>query len=547
MFGLAALGIASASGRPLRASELAPLAAAAVAASLVYYLHTFLIAFAVALDIGSAVRLVWVRNFRWLFPHYLILGLMGLGLAVASVELGPLGTALFLAPPLMMRFVLKQYTDRTIGAVRRLEATNAELRSASSLLQQRGEALALLSDVGQLAAVQLHPDRLPALIAERCVPTLGDVCGLVWARAALGRAAHAAPGAEHVAMALAAQPADVVQRWAESLATHPNDQMHGSGWAADLDGYWTAAPLPGRDGPLGWLLSWRAPAPASDDADGDGTRNIELMHEVARRLALLLERETLLQEAAALDALRAVDRAKSDFIATTAHELRTPLTSLQGYAELLRRDEIEPSRRDRWLHILEVEAAQIGLVLDQFLDVSRLEAGWFKAARRSVDLAAVIDRVVDAFTAQAALSGHSFEAYVPAALPRVYADSTQLERVLRNLVSNALKYAPKGGPVRIRAMHAGKGEIEVCVEDRGLGIPPEWLGRLFERFERVNTPERASIRGTGLGLYIARQMVELNGGRIWATSAGGGQGATFHFTLSVAPRRARSSQPLDRA
>jgi signal transduction histidine kinase len=164
-----------------------------------------------------------------------------------------------------------------------------------------------------------------------------------------------------------------------------------------------------------------------------------------------------------------------------------------------------------------------------------------------VDLAAVIDRVVDAFTAQAALSGHSFEAYVPAALPRVYADSTQLERVLRNLVSNALKYAPKGGPVRIRAMHAGKGEIEVCVEDRGLGIPPEWLGRLFERFERVNTPERASIRGTGLGLYIARQMVELNGGRIWATSAGGGQGATFHFTLSVAPRRARSSQPLDRA
>jgi signal transduction histidine kinase len=296
---------------------------------------------------------------------------------------------------------------------------------------------------------------------------------------------------------------------------------------------------------LGWLLSWRAP-PATGNEDAAGAGNLELMHEVARRLALLLERETLLQEAAAIDALRAVDRAKSDFIATTAHELRTPLTSLQGYAELLRRDEIEPSRRDRWLHILEVEAAQIGRVLDQFLDVSRLESGWFKAARRSVDVAEVVHRVLAAFTAQAALSGHTFEADVPAALPRVYADSTQVERVLRNLVSNALKYAPHGGPVRIMAIYAGKGEIEVRVEDRGLGIPPEWLGRLFERFERVNTPERASIRGTGLGLYIARQMVELNGGRIWATSDGRGRGATFHFTLCVVPAAARSNELLER-
>ncbi len=539
LFGLIAVGIASATGRPLRASELVPLAAAAVAAAGVYYLHTFLIAFAVALDIGASAPLVWVRNFRWLFPHYLILGLMGLGLAVASIELGLLGTGLFLAPPVMMRFVLKQYTDRTIGAVRRLEATNAELRSASSLLQQRGEELALLSDVGQLAAVQLHADRLPALVAERCVPTLGDVCGLVWAESALGRAAHGAPGAEHVAQALAAQPIEGLRHWAEALATRPNGHAQASGWAVTLGGHWAAASLPGRDGPLGWLVAWRARAAASSDADADGKDNLELMREVARRLGMLLERETLLQEAAAIDALRAVDRAKSDFIATTAHELRTPLTSLQGYAELLRTDEIEPSRRDRWLHILQVEAAQIGLVLDQFLDVSRLESGWFKTARHSVDLDAVVHRVLDAFTAQAALSGHSFEADVPAALPHVHADSAQVERVLRNLVSNALKYAPQGGPVRIRARLAGQGEIEVCVEDHGLGIPPEWLGRLFERFERVNTPERASIRGTGLGLYIARQMVELNGGRIWATSEGRGRGATFHFTLCVVPRRAR--------
>jgi signal transduction histidine kinase len=92
------------------------------------------------------------------------------------------------------------------------------------------------------------------------------------------------------------------------------------------------------------------------------------------------------------------------------------------------------------------------------------------------------------------------------------------------------------------AAQASSSEIEVCVQDEGLGIPPNWLGRLFDRFERVQTPERASIRGTGLGLYIARQLVELNGGHIWAASSGEGRGAAFHFTLRVASRRSRGAE-----
>jgi signal transduction histidine kinase len=107
--------------------------------------------------------------------------------------------------------------------------------------------------------------------------------------------------------------------------------------------------------------------------------------------------------------------------------------------------------------------------------------------------------------------------------------------VLRNLVSNALKYAPNGGPVLIVVAPRTMAEIEVSVQDEGLGVPPEWQARLFERFERVDLPERASIRGIGLGLYIARQLIELNGGRIWVTSDGTGHGAAFHFTLAVAP------------
>jgi signal transduction histidine kinase len=157
-----------------------------------------------------------------------------------------------------------------------------------------------------------------------------------------------------------------------------------------------------------------------------------------------------------------------------------------------------------------------------------------------LDLADIVRRVVLEFSEQAALKGHRLHCELAPALPRAFADPTHVERILRNLVSNALKYSPNGGDVGVVGVQRSSSDLEVCVDDEGLGIPGEWLGRLFERFQRVDTPERATIRGTGLGLFIARQLVELNGGRIWAASDGVGCGARFHFTLPVAPTRRRS-------
>jgi signal transduction histidine kinase len=325
--------------------------------------------------------------------------------------------------------------------------------------------------------------------------------------------------------ALRSQSLDELAKLAEAVAVSRVRQD----WANALGGFWNAAQLAGADRPNGWLITWTRVELADDEAADRRT----LLREVALRLALVLEHDALLEEAAGVEALRAVDRAKSDFVAIAAHELRTPLTSLQGYAELLR-SEVEPGLRERWLRIVQIEAAQLGHVLDHLLDVSRLDSGRFHPERRPFDLHEVINRVLAEFTTQAAMTGHDVRSELPPELPHAFADPTQIERVTRNLVSNALKYSPKGGRVCVGAVSRA-GELEVYVHDEGMGIPQDWLGRLFERFQRVDTPDRATIRGTGLGLYIARQLVEMNGGRIWATSDGIGHGASFRFTLAIAP------------
>jgi diguanylate cyclase (GGDEF)-like protein len=526
IFGVAATLVMNAFGSlQLGAGQLGPLVIGTALASVTYYLHTWPLAAASAFELAADPRRVWERNYRWLFPHYVLLGLMGLGLAVATLDLGLLGTALFLAPPLAMRIVLKQYTDRTMGAVHRLEQANAEMRAASAILQRRGEELSLLSDLGELVVAEPRTDTLPSVVAARCVPALGDLCAVVW-QTSRGLS-HSVTGASPLAATIASHSAQDALDLAREVS-----QGRAPDWARADAGVWLAAPLSGVEQQAGWLIGWTSGTLAAED----GARRLELMNEVAQRVALVLERDALLEESAELDTLRTVDRAKSDFIATTAHELRTPLTSLQGYTELLRTTE-DPKLRERWLGIVHVEAAQLAQVVDQLLDVSRLDSGRFHADRRAFEVGELIARVTADFSQQALLTGHTLEIDAHA-LPWVYADPAQIERVLRNMLSNALKYSPAGGDISVAAAERSAGEVELCVQDHGLGIPSEWLGRLFERFQRVERPERAAIRGTGLGLYIARQLVELNGGRIWAASEGVGHGSTFHFTLPLARQTA---------
>jgi signal transduction histidine kinase len=266
---------------------------------------------------------------------------------------------------------------------------------------------------------------------------------------------------------------------------------------------------------------------------------------VARGAAALIRRQQaeqlgLIERAAQAEALRRADALKNELISVVSHELRTPLTSVVGFTELLMERGFDEAQREGFLQLLQQEGLRLTELLDEFLDLQRIESGHQQLAAIPTDLRAVLSR------AAAAAQGdpsHPLAFDLPSELPLVQADPDRVHQVLANLLSNAKKYSPDGGEVRLSAV-ARDGEVEVSVADRGLGIPPEAMERLFERFFRIDTSDRRAIRGTGLGLAIVRQIVDAHGGRTWAESEGSGRGARFAFTLPFAKTSAAAAPKI---
>ena len=269
---------------------------------------------------------------------------------------------------------------------------------------------------------------------------------------------------------------------------------------------------------------------------GFGVLYLALFDQV-RRASQELRRQS--QELASVEARRAMDRLKSEFVAIVSHELRTPLTALVGFADLLRTDDGDPEERREWIEMLHEGAERLGHLVEELLDVSRIEEGRVELNRRPLDLRSVVERVSATFQSKA--NEHVIERDYAEGLPPALADPDKLAQVLTNLVSNAIKYSPEGGLVKI-TVDADDGVLHLRVIDQGLGLPPDALQAVFERFHRIEDESRQDIPGSGLGLYITRHLVELQGGRIWAESPGPSQGSTFHVTLPAA-RVAESVRP----
>jgi diguanylate cyclase (GGDEF)-like protein len=256
--------------------------------------------------------------------------------------------------------------------------------------------------------------------------------------------------------------------------------------------------------------------------------NEQLQIEIAQRKTAEAENARLAEEAARAAALEELNRLKSEFISIASHELRTPMTSIMGFSELLLEHETPSEMRERWLLFINKESRQLASLVDNLLDVSRIETGRIALQLGAVDLQAAVDDVLGPLAASA--PHHTLTVDLAPDARWVQADPGKLGQILMNVIGNAIKYSLKGGRIDVTARRDPAGQIMVAVSDQGVGIPTEYRDRIFERFQRVDTSETRGIRGSGLGLYIVRHLVELHGGTIEVESEIG-KGSTFRFTL----------------
>jgi histidine kinase len=229
--------------------------------------------------------------------------------------------------------------------------------------------------------------------------------------------------------------------------------------------------------------------------------------------------------------LEQVELMRRQLIADVSHELRTPLTAIQGSMEGLL-DGVLPAAPETYQQIHQ-EAGRLARLVDDLQELSRVEAGAFPLEIKPARIDNLILTTIKRLTPQAGKKKINLAADLPVNLPLVSMDEARITQVLTNLVSNALQYTPEGGFVRILARQI-KDEVQVSVTDTGVGIPAEHVSHLFTRFYRVDkSRSRQSGGGSGIGLTIARHLVESHGGHIWVESPGIGQGSTFSFTLPL--------------
>lgn len=226
-----------------------------------------------------------------------------------------------------------------------------------------------------------------------------------------------------------------------------------------------------------------------------------------------------------------IDRMKSDFISFVSHELRTPLTIVKGFVTIMLDDASGRFTREQkeQLSYINESIDRLSRIISNLLDISKIEAGKLHLQKKSIDIVSLIKKVLHSFRLYAKSKGVKLVTSFEANLSRILADPDRLTQVLTNLIDNAIKFSHKNGEVFIEA-RKGKDVIEVSVSDSGIGISPENFNRIFNKFQRVEKGVSARLRGTGLGLPISREIVQLHGGKIWVESEVG-KGSKFTFTL----------------
>jgi PAS domain S-box-containing protein len=265
------------------------------------------------------------------------------------------------------------------------------------------------------------------------------------------------------------------------------------------------------------LLSWRTEYDEIDLTTG---------MEFARRAALALDNACLYEEA------EKANRAKDEFLATLSHELRTPMTSILGWSRLLEMDALDAEVAGEASRAIRRSAETQAQLIDDLLDVSRIVSGKLRLEVENISVAAVVESAIETVGPAADARSLTIVQHLDQNLT-IRGDAARLQQVVWNLLSNAVKFTPKHGTVTVAVEREGS-HARITVMDTGDGIPPEFALHLFERFRQFDSGTRRSTAGLGLGLAIARHLVELHGGAISATSEGEGKGSTFTILLPIA-------------
>ena len=224
-----------------------------------------------------------------------------------------------------------------------------------------------------------------------------------------------------------------------------------------------------------------------------------------------------------------LSKLRSEFVSIVSHEFRTPLTGIQGFSEMMRDDNLTVPEMREYAGDINKDARRLARLITDMLDLDRMESGRMALNSEPVDL----NRIVAETAAQFRLSAadHPIELDLDTRLRELLGDPDRLTQVVTNLLSNAIKYSPSGGAVELRTERAEK-TVTLTVTDHGMGIAPEHLEKIFDRYSRLETTETRAIQGTGLGLPIVRQIVQMSEGKVWATSEPG-RGSVFHVELPL--------------
>jgi PAS domain S-box-containing protein len=349
------------------------------------------------------------------------------------------------------------------------------------------------------------------------------------------------------------------RRWLE-FTGRTMDQDVGFGWTqvvheddlarclqAYAEGFDTRQPFRSEyrvrraDGMARWMIEQATPL--FEGPGGTFSGYIGSCLDITESKQLQAEREENLKaERVAREEAERVGRLKDEFLATVSHELRTPLNAILGWATLLRR--LQPGSDDhaRGLETIERNARIQGQIIADLLDMSRIISGKVQLDVQAIDLAEVINAALDAVKLSIEAKNLRLRVTLDSRAGRLRGDPGRLQQVVWNLLTNAVKFTPSGGRVDV-VMERVNSHVELSVEDSGIGIKPEFLAFVFDRFRQADATTTRHFGGLGLGLSIVKHLVELHGGSVRVKSAGEGQGSTFIVALPISVVRSDESRP----